>query len=151
MNILIIEDDEDKRTQLIDFVNTELGASVTEAKSVQGGLKALLQRAYDLIFLDMTMSTYDITPTENGGRPQPFAGREILSQMARRKITTRVIVITQFDRFGPAHEEVTLFELDEHLRQSFPQNYLGAVFYSVTYTGWQENLLSMLQSHQLMN
>ncbi len=144
MKVLVVEDDEDKRQHLMEFILSETTAEIAEARSLQGGLRALLRDSFDLVVLDMTMPTYDITPTEDGGRPQPYAGREILQQMERREIKTRVVIVTQFDRFGHSDDEITLEELNTQLKNAFPINYMGAVHYSVTFAGWQENLRRVL-------
>jgi len=150
MKILIVEDDEDKRQQLLAFISAELDADIVEARSYQSGMKALLAERFDLVLLDMSMTTFDKTPPENGGRPQPYAGREILQQMARRSIETNVIVVTQFDRFGRDDDEITLPELDKSLSQGFSRTYKGAVHYSVKYAGWQDVLRNFLKELNLL-
>jgi CheY-like chemotaxis protein len=151
MRILLVEDDEEKRQQLSHFVQEELGAQVTEARSRQSGVSALLRDDYDLIILDMTMPTYDITPTEDGGRSQAYAGRDILQQMERRGIKTKAVVVTQFDRFGPAEDEITLEVLDTQLEIAFPDIYAGAVYYNVGYAGWRQELYRIVLRMKLLN
>ena len=153
MKTLLVEDDEDKRQQLASFIKAQLLSDVIEARSLQSGLKALLVNDYDLIILDMSMTTFDISPAENenGGRPQPFGGREILLQMKRRRIATRAVVVTQYDKFGQGDEETSLKELDKQLHDAFPQTYIGAVEYNVGYTGWQDQLIHLLQKSQLIS
>jgi DNA-binding response OmpR family regulator len=150
MKILLVEDDEDKREQLTAFFKNELNGTVIEARSMQSGIKILINQSFDLIVLDMSMTTFDVTPTEKGGRPQPFGGREILYQMKRRKIGTKVIVVTQYDLFGKDDEETTLEELDKQLYTLFPNNYLGAIPYSVKFSGWQQSLLKTLSKNKLI-
>jgi CheY-like chemotaxis protein len=147
MKILLVEDDEEKRQQIRQFIKYELGADIVEARSRQSGVNAILREQFDLIVLDMTMPTYDVTPTEGGGRPQAYAGRDILQQMERRGITTKAIVVTQFDRFGSAEDEITIQALDAQLDAAFPATYVGAVYYNVGYAGWRESLRAMM--HQL--
>jgi CheY-like chemotaxis protein len=151
MKVLLVEDDEDKREQLREFLSSELSAEVIEARSRQSGIHALLKDSFDLILLDMSMPTFDITPTEDGGRPQAYAGRDILHQMDRYAITTKVVVVTQFDRFGQSEDEITLPELDKQLEVAFPDNYLGAVYYNVGYAGWQESLRILLVNTKFIN
>ena len=153
MKTLLVEDDEDKRQQLAAFIKGQLSSDVIEARSLQSGLKALIANDYDLIVLDMSMTTFDISPAENenGGRPQPFGGREILLQMKRRRIATRAVVVTQYDKFGQGDEETSLDELDRQLHEAFPNTYIGAVAYNVGFTGWQDQLLNLLQEHQVIS
>src|SRR5258708_830765 len=101
MRLLVVEDDENKRTQILGFLGERFSwVKVVAAESLQSGLKLIVSDQFDLILLDMTLPTFDVGIDEDGGRPRAYAGREILRQMDRRKIATPVIVLTQFDRFG---------------------------------------------------
>lgn len=146
MKILLVEDDEDKRGRIVEFIRQELRTEIDTARSFQTGRKFITEKKYDLILLDMSMPTFDITPTESGGRSQPFGGRTLLFEMQRRKINTKVIVITQFDFFGVDDEEISLDELDLELKETFHQNYLGAVAFNIGYEDWKENLLKRIQN-----
>jgi len=58
MNILFIEDDEDKAKRVIDFVRSDMSdVQVVCARSFNSGLKSLAVGAkrFDLVLLDMTM------------------------------------------------------------------------------------------------
>ncbi|WP_184546126.1 response regulator [Mucilaginibacter sp. FT3.2] len=143
--ILLVEDDEDKRKQLVNFINLKIPSELTEARSFQSGLKALKSQSFDLILLDMTMPTFDINPPkEGGGRSQPFGGEMLLAEMVRREINTKVIVVTQFDLFGKGDEEITLKDLDVRLKERFPDNYLGAIPYRISYTSWEDALFTKI-------
>lgn len=147
MNILIVEDDENKRNQIVDFITETIPSSnVTVARSFQGGLRSIIAGGLDLILLDMTMPTFDVSVEEDGGRPQAYAGREILRQMDRRDITTPVIVVTQFDKFGEGIDEMGLEELDEQLYKDHPDSYKGVVYYNVAYAEWKQSLISTLST-----
>lgn len=141
MNILVVEDDENKRNQLTEFLNSEFpSAALQTAHSLQSGLRAIICGGVDLVLLDMTMPTFDIGENEDGGRPQAYAGREILRQMERREINIPVIVVTQFDRFGEGNDILGIEELDEQLFKEHRGMYGGAVYYDVTLGGWKEKL-----------
>lgn len=148
MRILLVEDDEDKREQLIEFVDENIDCDLKAVRSFQSGLRAIQTEAFDVLLLDMSMPTFDITSSEPGGRSQPFGGELLLFEMVRRKITSKVIVVTQFDLFGEGEEEITLKDLDLRLSNQFKDNYVGAVQYSISYTSWKKNLLSLLTSIQ---
>src|SRR5712671_1696051 len=101
MRVLIVEDDDNKRSRLIEFLGETLpSASIDIAKSFQSGLRQVRDKAANLVLLDMTLPTYDIGPDESGGNMHPFGGRDFLRQMKRLKVITPVIVVTQFETFG---------------------------------------------------
>jgi len=146
MNVIIIEDDENKRYQLKEFVDDLLPKSkVVVNKSLQSGLRNILEEHFDLILLDMTMPTYDIDIEEDGGRTQPLEGRELFFQMERSDIEIPVIVVTQFDRFGTGRDSLTLKELDLKLREEHPINYKGYVYYNTALAGWKRDLKNLIR------
>ena len=140
MKVLIIEDDINKLHAIMDYVK-RLGLSETTTKtSFHSGLKELESQPYDLVLLDMSMPAYDISVHENGGRPLPLAGKDILYKMWRRKNKCKAIVITQYEDFGGT----SLISLDEELKKSFPEIYLGAVYYNTMQEGWKNILKDLL-------
>jgi CheY-like chemotaxis protein len=145
-NVLIVEDDENKRLQLIQLIN-EISPEINIriAKSFHSGLQIIVDENHDLILLDMTMPTYDIGQNEDGGRPQHYAGREILRQMARRRILTPVVVVTQFDVFGEDTDAMTRDQLDLQLHKDYPQTYIGTVYYNAAMSEWKHALKQIIR------
>ena len=142
MKTLIIEDDINKLHAITDYIS-QMGLSEIETKtSFHSGLKELVSHSYDLLLLDMSMPAYDITVHENGGRPLPLAGRDILYNMLRRTIKCKAIVITQYEDFGGT----SLGALDEDLKKSFPETYLGVVYYNTMQEGWKSELRKLLSN-----
>lgn len=146
-NVLLVEDDENKRNQIGGFISAKyIAASVTYARSLQSGVKAVIGGGIDLVILDMTMPTFDISTEDEGGRPQIYAGREVLRQMDRRRVMTPVIVVTQFDKFGEGEEALDLSELDEQLKEAHPHTYRGVVYYDAAVEGWKRALEKLINS-----
>lgn len=146
MNILIIEDDQNKLKQLQSFIQKERpDAAVNVRRSYQSGLSEIVGGGHDLIILDVSMTTYDQSPTESGGRKRPFAGREILRHMSRKGIATPVVVVTQFPRFGEGDESMSLKELVAQLEQSAFSNYLGTIYYSAEEANWENKMREILK------
>lgn len=148
MKILLIEDDENKRSALKSFLRSRIqGCNLEEAKSLQGGVRRARTTVYDFVILDMTLPNYDPSPDEpGGGTIHSFGGREFLKQMARFRITTPVIVVTQFEKFGNPPATTNLEELDQSLRKEFPATYRGAVYYHAAIVGWQQELIALIAS-----
>jgi CheY-like chemotaxis protein len=143
MNILLVEDDENKRLRLLNMLQS-FGSVVECAGSYQGGLKSLLQRRYDVVVLDMTLPTFDIDEDDDGGRPQALGGRELLRQMKRRRMKAPVVVVTQFDQFGEHRDALTRQQLHSELQTQHGDIYVGLVFYDSTTEGWKEQLSALL-------
>lgn len=144
MKILIIEDHDEKLREIVEFlVDVKPGTTVVTAKSLHTGKVAALETDVDVILLDMTMRNFERSPSEEGGRPHAFAGREILRLMRRERATTPVIVVTQFDRFGDEDDFRTLGDLKDELAERF-SNYLGTVHYRANVDTWRESLRELL-------
>jgi DNA-binding NarL/FixJ family response regulator len=145
MKVLIIEDDENKSTQIITFLNERFPyLELVAAESLQSGLRSIIASRFDLVLLDMTLPTFDISVDEDGGRPRAYAGAEFLKQLDRRKIRTPVLVITGFDKFGEGVDAIRLPELDAQLRASHAHTYIGAIYYSTSDEAWKEDLARRL-------
>ncbi len=147
IRIMIVEDDDNKRRQITHVIADAFPlASIRTARSYQGGLRAIVGGDIDVVLLDMSMPSFDVTTEDDGGRSQAFAGREILRQMERRKIAVPVIVVTQFDRFGEGDDILTLSELDAQLEQSHSRNYRGAIYYDVAVDVWKHELVQAIEA-----
>lgn len=146
MDILIVEDDENKLYQISEILSADSDITLVARRSYQSGLKEIISNHYDLIVLDMSMPTYDKTPSEPGGRFRKFAGKEILSEIIRRKIVTKALLVTGFDFFGEGSTFITLKELNQRLTDAFPAIYLGSVFYNASETNWAEELMHQVKA-----
>ena len=79
MNVLLIEDEDPKLEGIQKYLRERHPTfHVTVARSVKSGLAALRIQLPDLLLLDMSLPTFDITESEPGGRPQGFGGIEIV-------------------------------------------------------------------------
>ncbi len=138
--ILIVEDNEKKLEKLRDFLGREFSTiDLEERTSYNSASKeiALNYEKYDLILLDMSMQTYDISNEESGGEPEPLAGKNILKQMFLRDIPTKVIVVTMYENYV---DGTRIKQLDEELTRDFPDNYNGYIFFSHNNFDWSKNL-----------
>ena len=150
MKILIVEDDYNKRAQLETTVlDICPGATVDLAKSYQSGLKRIIKASPDLVLLDMTLPTYDVSQQERGGRTRPFGGREILVEIERRHLGCMAIVITQFESFGQGAEMQSLDQLRVELDSKFRAFLLGTIHYQAASTVWRAQLSEILAAGRL--
>ena len=130
--ILLVEDTPDKANDIKSFLKSTYGdeIEVTESEAFKTAQQEILahHHDYDMILLDMTMSTFDATNGENGGEPEPVAGKRILNGMYLRQIMTKVIVVTMHNIFG----QQKLLPLIDELKELYPDNYYDYIF-SLTY------------------
>lgn len=138
--ILIVEDNHKKLEKLKDFLESEYNeVQLEERTSYNSAAKeiALNYNNYDLILLDMSMQTYDISNEESGGEPEPLAGKNILKQMYFREIPTKVLVVTMYENFV---DGTKISQLNEELKNDYPDNYCGFIFFSHNNFDWAINL-----------
>lgn len=137
--ILIIEDEPRKLDQLKTFLSNEFhNVEIEDKRSYNSALREIIENhpIYDLFLLDMSMSTYDVSIEESGGVPEPLAGENILDVMYLNEIPTKVIVVTMYESFAGKR----LKDFDSELKENYPDNYLGYVFFSHKNTDWQLDL-----------
>jgi len=147
MKVLLIEDDKNKIAQIVQVLSSSVGPPDLEcAYPYRSGLKAILERDYDAIILDMSLPTYDVTETEAGFQFRPFAGREILSEMKRKRRVSKTVVLTQFETFGAGSDTTTLKELTQELQQEFAGIFIGTIYYNASETNWKTELINKLKS-----
>lgn len=147
MKILIVEDDENKRSQLNSFIESNFPElEVLNAYSIQKGLDYVFDDEVDLIILDMTLPTYDVTPDEPGGGTNIYGGTDFLSQLDRFDIKIPAIVVTQFEIFGSGSKTMTLEGLRNLLKKEHSENCYGLVYYNASSETWIGELDSLLRS-----
>jgi DNA-binding NarL/FixJ family response regulator len=145
MKCLLVEDDKYKAKNIEDVLNKNFDIEIVRKMSFKTALIESLNPRYDLILLDMSMLTFDITSDEKGGRPRHYAGKEIILKMQYRNIDTPVIVITQFENFGEGNSRMNLKDLTKQLENINYKGYQETIFYNMVGSDWQEKLLSRIK------
>jgi CheY-like chemotaxis protein len=145
MTILVVEDDENKRVQISQFLRQIYPDIELElARSVQSALRYIRKKLPALVLLDMSLPNYDTGPDEPGGTPHIFGGRELLRQLDRFDISVPTIVITQFEIFGKPPNAMKLPQLDAELRAKHAPLYQGIVYYHASIHGWKDELRHLI-------
>jgi DNA-binding NarL/FixJ family response regulator len=122
-------------------------AEIVEAKSYSDGLRHVMSGTFDFLLLDMSLPTFNITQEEDGYQVDPYSGRNILAEMKRKHVQVKTAVITMFETFGEGTDLMTLDELDQELRQEYPDNYCTAIYYNSSEVNWKEALKHLLEPH----
>lgn len=141
--MLIVEDMDIKANAIKAFIENEYPSiQIVRKESYNSSLQEIYSNfaEYDLILLDMTMSTFNVSEEDNGGMPEPLAGRQILDGMYLRDITTPVVVVTMYKSFVG----VGLAEFDKELREEYSEIYQGYIFFVYNSNDWKESLKQYL-------
>lgn len=144
MKILLIEDNEHKKSLLLSFMKEEFSDIEVELKkSYNSGLRELIKNDdYSLILLDMSLPNYDIVPGESGGDFESLAGKYLLNEMYRRNININVVIVTMYKDYADK-------EFDLNLKENFP-NYRGVIYFDMyDPEGWKNELRTILNSIRL--
>ncbi len=143
--VLIIEDDPNKSTVLRAAVAAGFPeVTIREERSYRSGVYALVTWHPNVVLLDMTLPTFDVTTTEPGGRPRIFGGKEVLQEMTRRQIRAATILVTQFESFGEGEKQRSLQELTAELAEKFAENFVGTVYYHPAHASWKAEIERLL-------
>ena len=142
--ILLVEDYEEKALNIIAFLHEGFPDFEVERCSAYNTAQEEIfdnPDKYDLILLDMSMTTYDLKTDASGGKPEPSAGYDILEGMYLRNIITPVIVVTMYNVFG--RREMSSFH--KEFMENYPQNYRSYVFYSSQHNDWKNDLKNKIK------
>lgn len=154
MQILIVEDDPNKCRNILEFLHESRFSTqmeILEAHSYQSGLALAKARRPELVLLDMSLPTFDISSTETGGSLRTYGGKDILNELQRKGIPSRVIIVTQFDTFGEGVRRMTLKQLALGLARDFPINYAGVVYYDAARSDWKSSLDALIRAQVVRN
>lgn len=145
MQILIVEDNENKLSKIRTFFNERYSAcDIEEAHSFNSGRRKVFEKNWDLVILDMSLPTYDITHSESGGDKKPIAGKNIIKRMKNRNVIIPTIIITQFETFDD--EKISLDTLNREFQESFQDIWKGTIYYGND--DWESELTKLLDSIQ---
>ncbi|WP_052671914.1 response regulator [Stutzerimonas stutzeri] len=154
MKLLLVEDEGPKGEKIASCLLDKFPEiDISLARSVRSALKMLDQIPYDLVVLDMSLPTFDISEDEHGGRPQGFGGVEVMRDMVNYEIITPVIVVTAYEYFSADSDEdlshgkeLTLMELRDELGDEFPEIFIDLIKYDTFTDEWQKQLIEIVNT-----
>lgn len=146
-NILLVEDDEHKRSQILQFVkDTWNAATVDTASSFQSGFRRLKEGAYTFVILDMTLPNYEVGSEEDGGELRQLGGQEFLRRMKRSQLLVPTVIVTQYETFGSGRDRVDLDGLREALEDKYGTFCGGVIYYNSALDSWKQALKRSIDS-----
>lgn len=142
MRCLIIEDDPFKLTNIRNLLSAKFPQiDITSCVSYMSGINKILEDNFDLILLDMSLPLYD---ESNTSKAKNFGGKDILKEMKRRKKSSNIKVITQYNEFDDG--SISMKDLDAQLRKIYPSIYQGFIHYETKKNLWQAELAQYIQT-----
>ncbi|MCG8669282.1 MAG: response regulator [Pseudomonadales bacterium] len=145
-NVLIVEDEEPKFVHIRRHIENLVGnCTIHHMKSVNSAIRYLENKLPDLLILDMSLPTFDITEEESGGRPQGFGGIEVLREMKIENWGCPTIVITGYSAFQRDDaNRVSLDDLSKELLEEFPEFLRGVLHFNSSFSEWKTELQSII-------
>lgn len=141
MRVLLIEDEDPKLRHIQTRLEIELpGAKIDVCRSVNSATGYLDENVPDLILLDMSLPTFDVSEHEGGGRPQGFGGVEVLRYLVFSDIACKVLVITGYEAFQKGDGQVNLADLEAELIEEFADIISGVLRFNSAYDLWKVEL-----------
>lgn len=147
LTALLVEDDQFKEASLLQFIDSETEISLTEVRrSLSSAMILIKNQKFDLILLDMSLPTFDISANESGGKPNGFGGWDLMRYLSAKKINSQVIVVTQFETFEFNDQNLTIDTLRLIFNDSFGDIFKGIVKYDSISDLWKVELKRLIEN-----
>lgn len=145
MKIQIAEDENQKLDHIRDFAESLFkNSKIVVSKSVRSAFEILEDYRPQILFLDMSLPTFEIGSGEPGGRPQGFGGIEVMRYADSLDLDVAIFVITAYEGFEEGHKAVDLTELKQKLETEHGARFKGIVYYGGLGGEWSEMLKSLI-------
>lgn len=149
MKILLVEDEIHKRDEMNKCVKEVYGFSPEIVDGVSSAVMKVMEADYDLIILDMALSTFgESTEDKKKGHDQAQGGIEVLRALKLAKKITKVIIVTQYPDFYIGGVKVKLKDSQKVISDKYSQNVIGAVLYHYKSKSTLQRIMSILRNHQ---
>jgi CheY-like chemotaxis protein len=145
MKVLVVEDEDPKLDAILRLLRSlDCDVSIDVARSVKSGLAALKANMPDILLLDMSLPTFDISGSEPGGRPQGFGGIEIVRYVDSIGSELPVVVLSAYEAFSKDGKNIQLKTLGSELARDYPALIRGVVYFDPTRGNWSEDLTRLV-------
>tara|TARA_R110002049_G_scaffold87343_1_gene221445 strand:- start:34 stop:504 length:471 start_codon:yes stop_codon:yes gene_type:complete len=140
MALLLIVEDEDQKLRHLEDQSHKFfdDIDIETSRSVNSACEFLDHREPDLIILDMSLPTFDVSSSEGGGRPQGFGGVEVLRYLDFIGTKCSVIVITGYEAFPKGDGQINLIDLEASIAEEFPELVSSVIRFNSAFDTWKE-------------
>lgn len=146
MKILLVEDEEHKRDEILTCIAECQKPAPEVVDSVNTAVLRVLDENYDLIVLDMALSTFgENSDDRKKGHDQAQGGIEVLRALKSKQKFTKIIIVTQYPDFYIGGTRVKLKDSPKVIREKYGQNVIGAVSYVYKSKSTLQSIKSLLR------
>ncbi len=147
MRVLLVEDEVHKRDEIKKCIQEVHGSLPEIVDGVSSAVLKVMEEDYDLIILDMALSTFgDSADDKNKGHDQAQGGVEVLRALKLAKKSTKIIIVTQYPDFYIGGSKVKLKNSPKVIREKYNQNVIGAVLYHYKSKSTMQLIMSILRA-----
>lgn len=145
--ILLIEDNPHKQSRILEFLRGfDEKLQIHTALSFTSGCKIAESETFDLVILDISLPTYDRSPSDSGGRFRILGGREIARKLARKGTTPQMFFLSQYSSFSDKGISYTFESLSAELAMECGSAFRGMIFFETTSSRWKQALEKVLRN-----
>lgn len=147
MNILLVEDEIHKRDEINSCVQEVFGVLPAMVDSVSSAVLRVKSDNYDLIILDMALSTFGESAGDNKkGHDQAQGGIEVLRALKGYRKRTNILIITQYPDFFIGGVKVKLKNSPQIINDKYSQTVVGAILYTYKSKATLQKITSILRA-----
>ncbi len=145
--LLLVEDEIHKRDEINSCIKEAFDLLPEMADSVSSAVLKVKSKSYDLIILDMALSTFGESATDNQkGHDQAQGGIEVLRALKAYNKYTKILIVTQYPDFFIGGAKVKLKNSIEIIREKYSQDVVGAILYTYKSKQTLQKITSILRS-----
>lgn len=149
MKVLLVEDEIHKREEMKQCVQQTYGFLPEIVDGVSSAVLKVMETDYDLIILDMALSTFgESADDRKKGHDQAQGGIEVLRALKLAKRTTKVIIVTQYPDFYIGGTKVKLKDSPRIIKEKYCQNVVCAILYHYKSKSTLQRIMSILRANQ---
>lgn len=146
MRILLVEDEVHKRDEITQCVCEVFGHYPETVDGVSSAVTKVLDEDFDLIILDMALSTFGEQAVDlKKGHDQAQGGIEVLRALKLKGKSPKIVIITQYPDFYIGSKKVKLKDSPDVIMKKYEQTVLGAVLYNYKSKTTLQRITSILR------
>lgn len=146
--VLLVEDEVHKRDEMRRCVQEVYGVEPELVDCVRDAVVKVMEEDYDLIILDMALSTFGESSDDKiKGHDQAQGGVEVLRTLHAAKKQTKIIIVTQYPDFLLGSTKVKLKQASKVVVEKYGQEVIGAVLYQYKSISTLQRIMSILRAH----